>query len=73
MEKINKIHKKNTKIVDTYLTGMPFKGATLCHEDIEAVLGQFCSEVITQCLYPYTKCSYKVTKKISNKFHQEAL
>ena len=36
MEKINKIHKKNTKIVDTYLTGMPFKGATLCHEDIEA-------------------------------------
>ena len=26
---------------------LPFKGATVRHEDIAAVLGQFCAEVIT--------------------------
>ena len=36
---------------------------------IIAVLGQFCVEVITQRLYPYTKCSCR----ISNKFLQKAL
>ena len=38
--------------------------ARACHEII-AVLGQFCGEVITKCLCPYTKCSCKVMKKIS--------
>ena len=43
-----------------------------CHEDI-AVSGQFCTEVITWCLYSSTKCSSKVVKKIPNKFHQGTL
>ena len=51
---------------------MKLKG--LCHEDF-AVLGQFCAKVIyyllpTYCLEPYTKCSCRVMKKISNKFNQ---
>ena len=38
------------------------------------VLGQFCAELITSCLYPYTKFSTPVTMKMSNrKFHQRAL
>ena len=40
----------------------------LYHKEI-AVLSQFCAEVITQRLHPYTKCSSRLTKKISNKFH----
>ena len=40
-----------------------------CHEDI-AVSGQFCTKVITWCLYSSTKCSCKVLKETSNKFHQ---
>ena len=44
----------------------------LCHENI-AVLGQFCADVITWCLYQYTKCSCKVMKNISNKLYQGAL
>lgn len=38
-----------------------------------AVLGQFCAEVIAWCLHPYTKCSCRVVKKISNGFHQAVL
>ena len=34
----------------------------LCPQDI-AVLGQFCAEVITWCLNPYTECSCR--KRIS--------
>lgn len=44
----------------------------LCDEDI-SVLGPFCAKVITYFLYPYTKCSFRVMKKISNEFHQRAL
>ena len=47
-----------------------------CHEDIIAVIGQFCilTEVITLCLlYLHTKCSCEIMKNISNKFDQGAL
>ena len=39
------------------------------------VLGQFCAEVCTctWCFYPYKKCSCRVMKKITIKFHQGAL
>ena len=40
----------------------------LCHQDV-AVLGLICPEVI----YPNTKCSCRVIKRISTKFHQGAL
>ena len=36
-----------------------------------AVLGQFCAKIIIWCLYPYTKCSRKTVRKISNEIHQE--
>lgn len=39
----------------------------LCHEYI-AVLGQFCVEVSTYSLFPFTKCSVRDMRKISNKF-----
>ena len=44
----------------------------LRHEDF-AVLGQFCAKIITYCLLPYTKCSFKTKRKISSEFHQEEL
>ena len=31
------------------------------------------AEVTTFCLYPYTKCSCRIMKKLSNEFHQGAL
>ena len=39
------------------------------------VLGQFCAEVCTctWCFYPYKKCSCRVMKKITIKFHRGAL
>ena len=40
----------------------------LCHQDV-AVLGLICPEVI----FPNTKCSCRVIKKISTKLHQGAL
>ena len=44
----------------------------LWHEDV-AILGQFWAEVITSCPNLYTKRSWRVVKKISNSFHQEAI
>ena len=44
----------------------------LCREDI-AVLGQFCAEDISLCLYPYIKCSCRVLKNLSIQFHQGGL
>ena len=44
----------------------------LCQEDIAAVLGRFCSEGITCCLYPWIKCSRRLMK-ISKNVHQGAL
>ena len=37
------------------------------------MLGQFCTEIITWCLYPYTKSSCWIMKKMSNKFYRRAL
>ena len=44
----------------------------LCHKDV-TFSGQFCTEVITWCLYPHTKCSCRVMEKISKKFLQGVL
>ena len=41
---------------------------TLGVEEEKGVLVQFC----TEDLYPYTKRSNRVMKKVSNKFHHEA-
>ena len=41
-----------------------------CNEDI-ALSCRFCAEFITYCPYPYTQCSVRELKKISNKFIQE--
>ena len=38
-----------------------------------AVLGQFCAKIINWCLYPYTKCSCKTMRKISNEFYRRGL
>ena len=43
-----------------------------CHE-YTAVLDHFCAKVVTSCLYPNTKCSYRVTEQVTNKFHQGML
>ena len=43
-----------------------------CQEDM-AVLDHSCAKVVTLCLYPNTKCSYRVTEKVTNKFHQGIL
>ena len=43
-----------------------------CQEDM-AVLEHFCAEVISWCLYLNTKFSYRVTEKVTNKFHQGIL
>ena len=43
-----------------------------CHEDM-AVLDHFCAKAVTWCLYPDTKCSYRVTDKVTNRFHQGIL
>ena len=43
-----------------------------CHKDI-IVLCQLCADVITEGLYPYTKCFCKIMKKSSKKFHQGTL
>ena len=45
---------------------MSFKGPR--HENL-AVLGQFCANIITYCLYPHTKCSGIAMREISNKFY----
>ena len=50
-----------------HVTKMSLKG--LCHQDI-AVLGQL---VVTNCFSPNIKCSYRVMKKILNKFPKGAL
>ena len=47
-----------------------FKG--LRHYDF-AVLGQFCAQIITLCLYPYRKCSCETMRKLSNEFYQGRL
>ena len=44
----------------------------LRHEDF-AILGQFCAKIITKCLYPYTKCSCKIIRMISNELYQGEL
>ena len=44
----------------------------LCHKDF-AIFGQFCTKIITQCLYSYMKCSYKTIRKISNELYQGEL
>ena len=43
-----------------------------CQEDM-AVSDHSCAKVVTLCLYPNTKCSYRVTEKVTNKFHQGIL
>ena len=53
-----------------HVTKMSLKG--LCPQDT-AVLGQSCAEVVTYCFSPNIKCSYRVMKKILNKFPQGAL
>ena len=53
-----------------HVTKMSLKG--LCRQDT-SVLGQFCAEVVTYCFSPNIKCSYRVMKKILNKFPQGAL
>ena len=40
----------------------------LRHQDIAFQVNQFCAEVITYCLNPYTKYSCRVMKKILNNF-----
>ena len=49
---------------------MSLKG--LCPQDT-AVLGQSCAEVVTYSFSPNIKCSYRVMRKILNKFPQGAL
>ena len=45
----------------------------LCHEDIAFVV-YFCVYTSLLCTHhPCTKCSWRVMKKISNNFHQQAL
>ena len=55
-----------------YFSFVPRHLRRLCREGI-AVLGQFCVEVISWCVYLYIKCSCRVMNKISNKFHLGAL
>ena len=43
-----------------------------CHEDM-AVLDHSCAKVVTLFLYPNTKCTYRVTEKVTNKFRQGIL
>ena len=44
----------------------------LCHGDF-AILGQFCTKIITKCLYLYTKYSCKTMRKMSNEFYEGQL
>ena len=46
-----------------------FMAQTLGVEEEKAVLVQYCAKD----LYPYTKRSNRVMKKVSNKFHREAV
>ena len=66
--KLSKRTKLDLKDLVMYFSFVPKYLKRLCREGI-AVLRQFCVEVISWCVYLYTKCSCRVMNKISNKFH----
>ena len=61
----NKLPSNQQKFLSTKLIYWVYEGI--------AVLSQFGAQVMTQCLYLYTKCLVTDMRKISNNFHQEAL
>lgn len=61
----NKLPSNQQRFLSTKLIYRAYEGI--------AVLSQFGAEVMTQCLYLYTKCPITDTRKISNKLHQKTL